>query len=90
MSKLNALLRAKGAQWGGRLRGQSGIERIRLSAGADPLAIAVSLRSNELIDFAEPNYLIKADQTDTQPAINDPRFSGQWAIQSGGVPNAWG
>jgi len=72
ISKMNALLRANGAQWKGRLRGQSGIERLRLSRGADLEAVAARLRSSVFIEFAEPNYLITADQTSAQPPVNNP------------------
>jgi YD repeat-containing protein len=89
VSKLNQLLRTNGAQWNGQLRGESGIERLRLSAGLDPEAVAAALRASDLVDFAEPNYLITADQTPTQTATNDPRFSEQWALRSTGTPPAW-
>jgi YD repeat-containing protein len=89
VSKLNQLLRTIGAQWNGQLRGQSNIERLHLSAGADPEIVAASLRTSEWVDFAEPNYLITADQTPTQTSPNDPRFSEQWALRSTGTPQAW-
>jgi YD repeat-containing protein len=89
VSKLNQLLRTNGAQWNGQLRGQSGIERLHLSAGLDPETVAAALRTSEWVDFAEPNYLITADQTTTQTATNDPRFSEQWALRSTGTSQAW-
>jgi hypothetical protein len=88
-SKLNALLRANGAQWNGRFRGESGIERLTLAKGSDPEVVASALRASEWVDYAEPNYLITADQTTTQSATNDPRFSEQWALRSTGTPQAW-
>jgi YD repeat-containing protein len=78
---VDALLLAQGAQRGGRLRGQSGIERLRLSPGWDPVAAAYDLRSNQLVEFAEPNYLITADEV----SPNDPRFSEQWALRNMGA-----
>jgi len=58
--------------------------------------LAATLSANPLVDIAEPNYLITADQS----APNDPRFPEQWALsntgqnggQSGsdiGAPGAW-
>jgi YD repeat-containing protein len=88
--KLNDLLRANGAQWNGQLRGGSGIERLGLKAGSDPEAVAALLRSNELVDFAEPNYLINADLTSTmETSPNDPRFSEQWALKNGSASQVW-
>jgi subtilisin family serine protease len=89
ISKINALLRAQGAQWNGQLRGQSRIERLRLSVGADPEAVAATLRASELVDFAESNYLITADQTASQATTNDPRLSEQWALQNTVSSQAW-
>jgi YD repeat-containing protein len=97
VSKLNQLLRTNGAQWNGQLRGQSGIERLRLSAGSDPETVAATLRTSEWVDFAEPNYLITADQTPsqttpqttTQTTPDDPRFSEQVALRNTVSPQAW-
>jgi YD repeat-containing protein len=93
----DALLLAQGAQRNGRLRGQSGIERLSLSPGFDPAAVASALRANRLVDFVEPNYLITADEV----TPNDPHFSEQSALKNtsttGGqfgsdinVSQAWG
>jgi len=79
-SDVDSWLQAIGARRSGRLRGRSGLERIRLETGLDPEAAAAMLRSNASIKFAEPNYLINADQI----APNDPRFSEQWAIRNPG------
>lgn len=89
VSKMNALLRANGAEWNGRLRGQSGIERIRLSQGADPELAATNFRASELIAYAEPNYLLTADQTATEPVPNDARFAEQWSLQNTEAQRAW-
>lgn len=78
---VDALLLAQGAQRGGRLRGQSGIERLSLSPGFDLAAVASALRANRLVDFAEPNYLITADEI----TPNDPRFPEQWALKNTGT-----
>jgi YD repeat-containing protein len=97
VSKLNQLLRTNGAQWNGQLRGQSGIERLRLSAGSDPETVAATLRTSEWVDFAEPNYLITADQTPsqttpqttTQTTPDDPRYLEQVALRNTVSPQAW-
>ena len=85
-SKLNALLRANGAQWNGQLRGESGIERLTLSKSLDPEIAAATLRTSEWVDFAEPNYLITADQTSTQTQTqttpNDPRYPEQEGLKN--------
>jgi YD repeat-containing protein len=88
-SNIEALLQANGAQRAGRLRGPSGIERLRLPAGSDPEAVAAVLRASPLIDLAEPNYLITADQLKTQPTPDDPRFSEQSALKNTGAQQAW-
>ena len=77
---IDALLQTNGAQPIGQLRGQSGIERLHLPTGSDPETVATSLRSSLKVDFAEPNYLITADQT----TPDDPRFSEQWALKNAG------
>ncbi|MDT4896290.1 MAG: hypothetical protein QOH25_1367, partial [Acidobacteriota bacterium] len=86
LSKISALLKQSGAHWNGQLRGQSGVVKLRLPAGLDPETIAAVLRTSELIDFAEPNYLITADQA----SPDDPRFSEQWAIQNTRASQTWG
>jgi YD repeat-containing protein len=94
---IDALLLTQGAQRGGRLRGQSGVERLSLSPGFDPAVVASVLRANRLVEFVEPNYLITADEI----TPNDPRFSEQWALRNTGttggqfgsdinVSQAWG
>jgi len=77
-AEIAALLQEQGAQRVARLRGQSGIERLRLSAGSDPSAVAEAFRSSRLVEMVEPNYLITGDQM----VPNDPRFGEQWALKS--------
>ncbi|MDT7604510.1 MAG: hypothetical protein QOF61_2507, partial [Acidobacteriota bacterium] len=79
---VNFLLSSQGLRRGSVLRGSSRVERLRLSAGQDPQLISVLLASSPLVEFAEPNYLIKADQV----APNDPRFSEQWALFNQSTP----
>ena len=77
-SDIDILLQSNGARRVRRLRGQSKTELLRLIPGSDPEAIANILRSSQLVDFAEPNYLITADQI----TPNDPRFTEQWALKN--------
>jgi YD repeat-containing protein len=80
-TEINALMSANEIRRDRQLRGQSGIERLRLPSGSDPLAVAATLRSSQLVDFAEPNYLITADQV----SPDDPRFPDQWSLKNTGV-----
>jgi YD repeat-containing protein len=93
ISKLNQLLTANGAQWNGQLRGESHIERLRLSVGSDPEAVAATLRTSDLVDFIEPNYLITADQSTPQPEPqtipNDPRYPEQWGVKNTVSSEVW-
>ena len=94
VSKLNQLLRTNGAQWNGQLRGGSEIERLTLSKVLDPEVVVATLRTSDLVDFAEPNYLITADQATPQPATqtvpNDPRYPEQRALKNTVASQAWG
>jgi RHS repeat-associated protein len=64
----------------GKLRGDSGVERLALAEGENPDMVASQLRSNPLVEFVEPNFLITADQL----TPNDPRFPEQWALSNTG------
>ncbi|HEY0380275.1 MAG TPA: S8 family serine peptidase [Pyrinomonadaceae bacterium] len=75
------LLNAHGIERAGRLRGQSGVVRLRLAAGANPEDAAAALRASGKVEFAEPNYLITADQV----SPSDPRFPEQWALRNEGA-----
>jgi RHS repeat-associated protein len=79
---------SKGARRKGKLRGESGLERLELTAGQDPEQAAAELSRDPSVEFAEPNYLVTRDQS----APNDPRFKDQWALkntgQSGGNPGS--
>ena len=74
----DALVKAKGARRKNKLRGRSRIEKLELSAGQEPEAVAEQLRSLPAVEFAEPNYLISREEI----VPNDPRFSEQWALQN--------
>lgn len=77
-AEVDALLSTHGVRRQQQLRGQSGIERLRLTSASDPIAVSSALRASRLVDFAEPNYLITADQF----SPNDPRFPDQWALKN--------
>ena len=85
-----AILEAKGARRQralnrqGKLRGESGIERLTIAEGQDVEAVASELRSSPSVEFVEPNYIITADQF----LPNDPRFSEQWALSNAGSESA--
>jgi RHS repeat-associated protein len=84
----NALAAAKGGQRKGKLRGESGAERLELQPGQDVLAAAGELRADPRVELAEPNYLVRRDEV----MPNDQRFAEQWALkntgQSGGGAGA--
>ncbi|HKQ52746.1 MAG TPA: S8 family peptidase, partial [Pyrinomonadaceae bacterium] len=80
-AEIDAVLMANGMERAGRLRGLLGIERLKLSAGTDAAAAAAVLRSSGKVDFAEPNYVITADQS----GPDDPRFAEQWALRNDGT-----
>ncbi len=79
--EINAVVSSVGVRRGGRLRGESGIERLKLSAAQNLEAIIESLRLSPVVEFAEPNFLITADEA----APNDPRFDEQWALHNNGA-----
>lgn len=83
-----ALIESRGARRGKRLRGESGIEKIKLLEGQDVDALAAELRMSPTIELVEPNYLVSKDQV----TPDDPRFPEQWALKNtgstGGEPGA--
>ncbi|MFL6208705.1 MAG: S8 family serine peptidase [Pyrinomonadaceae bacterium] len=85
---ISTLLAAVGLQHGERLWGQSGIERLTLVPGQNPQMVATGLSASPQVEFAEPNYVITADQV----APRDPRYGEQWALtntgQNGGLAGA--
>jgi hypothetical protein len=54
-SDIETLLQANGAQRAGRLRGQSGIERLHLSEGTDLEATVSILRADPSVELIETN-----------------------------------
>ncbi len=81
---VNELLASEDLQRGAALRGGSRVERLRLTGGKDPQAAAALLGQSPLVELAEPNAVIKADQA----APNDPRFPEQWALSNPNTPGA--
>lgn len=76
---------SRGARRKGRLRGDSRAERLELRPGFDAAAVATQLRAQPGVELAEPNFLVRHDQT----TPGDTRFPEQWALrnegQSGGA-----
>lgn len=79
-AEIEVLVQSLAAQRLGGLRGYSGVEKLRLPSGLDPVAACDALREKKEIAFAEPNLLISADSR----IPNDPRFSEQWALSNNG------
>jgi hypothetical protein len=70
------------------LRGGSGVTRFKLNPGTDvPSALALLEPLDGVIEWAEPNYLVKRT-ADPEPRLsrspNDPRFPEQWALRNTG------
>ncbi len=87
---------SRGARRKGRLRGESGLERLEVGPGQGVAAVAERLRRQPGVEFAEPNFLVRHEQV----SPSDVRFSEQWALrntgQNGGsagsdvsAPGAW-
>ena len=62
------------------LRGASGLVLLTYQDTDNLRSRAAALASNPAVEFAEPNYLIKADEV----APNDARFAEQWALRNTG------
>jgi thermitase len=60
-----------------------GVQRLTVPEGQE-LAIIAALRHHPLVEYAEPNYIIRAVLTP-----NDPYFSSQWGLTKIGAPQAW-
>jgi RHS repeat-associated protein len=74
------IIATHGAQKKKQLRGDSGFEKLELTAGRDAKATVLQLLLNPQVEFAEPNFLIAKE--DVTP--NDPQFKQQWALQNSG------
>jgi len=64
----------------GKLRGESGLERLKLRPEQDAYAAAVELAREPVVELAEPNFLVTRD--DVTP--DDTRFREQWALRNAG------
>jgi thermitase len=60
-----------------------GVQRLTVPEGQE-LAIITALQHHPLVEYAEPNYIIRAILTP-----NDPYFSSQWGLTKIGAPQAW-
>jgi len=60
-----------------------GVQRLRVPEGRE-MAIIAALRHHPLVEYAEPNYIIRAV---LDP--NDPFFAYQWSLTRIGAPQAW-
>jgi len=60
-----------------------GIQRLTVPEGQE-LAIIAALRRHPLVEYAEPNYIIRAVLIP-----NDPYFSSQWGLTKIGASQAW-
>jgi len=60
-----------------------GVQRLTVPEGQE-LAVISALRHHPLVEYAEPNYIIRAVLTP-----NDPYFSSQWGLTKIGAPQAW-
>ncbi|HYY58406.1 MAG TPA: S8 family peptidase, partial [Pyrinomonadaceae bacterium] len=76
----SALAGSLGARRGRRVRGKSRIERLNLTSGRDPQAVAAELRLNPKVELAEPNFLLHHDEL----VPDDGRFGEQWALRNTG------
>jgi thermitase len=60
-----------------------GVQRLRVPDGQE-LAIIAALRHHPLVEYAEPNYILRAV---LDP--NDPFFPSQWGLDMIDAPEAW-
>ena len=74
----DTILASHGAQRKKYLRGESGIEKLRLTSGRDVQLAALQVLLDPQVEFAEPNFLISKDEL----TPNDPQFEKQWALRN--------
>jgi thermitase len=60
-----------------------GVQRLKVPEGQE-LAVVAALRLHPLVEYAEPNYILRAVLTP-----NDPYFSSQWGLTKIGASQAW-
>jgi hypothetical protein len=62
---------AQGGRRKRQLRGESGIEKLEIGAGQDTETVALQLRLNPAVEFAEPNFLIQRDDLRVDPGARN-------------------
>ncbi|MEP6912282.1 MAG: S8 family peptidase, partial [bacterium] len=70
-----------------KLKGESGVEKLRTQTGQSPSTLALQLLQQPAVELAEPNFLIKPDQTSSGSGTtlpNDAQFAEQWALRNTG------
>jgi thermitase len=60
-----------------------GVQRLKVPEGQE-LAVVAALQPHPLVEYAEPNYILRAVLTP-----NDPYFSSQWGLTKIGASQAW-
>ncbi len=64
-----------------------GVLKLKLASGVDPAAVRAAYASDPSVEFAEPNFAVRALLTP-----NDPNLTEQWALhntgQTGGIPDS--
>jgi hypothetical protein len=69
-----------------RFHPRTGVAKLALPQGADVKAAVEQLKSSGLVEYAEPNYQVKANQLVFAP--DDPGFPLQWGLNNIGNPGA--
>ena len=69
-----------------KLRGESGIEKLKAPTGTSVESLATQLMLDPAVELAEPNFIIKHDQVSSgnEIAPNDNQFAEQWALRNTG------
>jgi thermitase len=80
---VQAALSAQDARAVGQVRAL-GVQRLRVPEGQE-LTIIASLRHHPLVEYAEPNYIIRAVLDPNDPYFPD----NQWGLTKIGAPQAW-
>lgn len=65
-----------------------GVQRLKVSEGQE-LAIIAALRRNSLVEYAEPNYILYAIDTNPDDTYFNPPYSRQWGLTQIQAPAAW-
>ncbi|HYY56939.1 MAG TPA: S8 family serine peptidase, partial [Pyrinomonadaceae bacterium] len=74
--EINTLIESKGMRRVRKLRGRSGLELLGLLYDQNAETAAADLRLNNVVEFAEANYIIKSDTFDP----GNQRFYKQWPL----------